>query len=170
MAFDLKEPWATHRRYQVFEEKHAELFGRPEVNAHRIVMLHIIMKSILSYIDKINNKLFGKYALTKFAIMYILRTILDDDEIGKKALTDPDYFIKKERSRNHFTECIEGIIDDFIIDLNAEVDEYGEEFDYRDKLRDSDWVKGLTKEIVGSYYKLVRRGRIDSFESEWKKL
>ena len=42
MAFDLKEPWATHRKYQVFDDKHAELFGRPYVNADRIVMLHII--------------------------------------------------------------------------------------------------------------------------------
>jgi hypothetical protein len=47
MAFDLKEPWGTHRKYQVFEDKHSEIFGRPEVNAHRIVMLHLIVKAVL---------------------------------------------------------------------------------------------------------------------------
>jgi len=36
MAFDLKEPWGTHRKYQVFDEKHADLFARPEVTADRI--------------------------------------------------------------------------------------------------------------------------------------
>ena len=27
MAFDAKEPWGTHRRYQVFEEKHSDLLA-----------------------------------------------------------------------------------------------------------------------------------------------
>jgi AIPR protein len=37
MAFDLKEPWATHRKYEIFEDKHSALFGRPEVTADRII-------------------------------------------------------------------------------------------------------------------------------------
>jgi hypothetical protein len=28
-AFDLKEPWATHRKYEVFDDKHGDLFARP---------------------------------------------------------------------------------------------------------------------------------------------
>src|SRR5206468_2492466 len=46
MAFDLKEPWATHRKYQVFEDRHADLFGRPEVTADRIVLCHVIAEAI----------------------------------------------------------------------------------------------------------------------------
>ena len=46
MAFDFKEPWATHRRYQVFRERHGALFGRPEATAHRIVMLRLLMDGI----------------------------------------------------------------------------------------------------------------------------
>jgi hypothetical protein len=42
MAFDLKEPWATHRKYQVFDEKHTALFARPDVTADHIVMLQVI--------------------------------------------------------------------------------------------------------------------------------
>jgi hypothetical protein len=34
LAFDLKRPWATHRKYQVFEDDHSEIFGRPAVDAH----------------------------------------------------------------------------------------------------------------------------------------
>jgi hypothetical protein len=48
MAFDLKEPWATHRKYQVFDEKHADLFGRPEVTADRIVMCHLMRKVVVT--------------------------------------------------------------------------------------------------------------------------
>lgn len=46
MAFDLKEPWATHRKYQVFDEKYSDIFGRPEVNADRIVFCHTLMGCI----------------------------------------------------------------------------------------------------------------------------
>ena len=42
MAFDLMEPWATHRKYQIFDDKHSEIFGRPEVGADRVVMCQLI--------------------------------------------------------------------------------------------------------------------------------
>ena len=32
----LERPWATHRKYEVFESKHADLFGRPEVTVNHI--------------------------------------------------------------------------------------------------------------------------------------
>ncbi|WP_343731111.1 hypothetical protein [Duganella sp.] len=41
IAFDLGEPWTTHRKYQVFDERYNEVFGRPEVTAGKIVMLQI---------------------------------------------------------------------------------------------------------------------------------
>jgi hypothetical protein len=46
MAFDLKEPWGTHRQYQVFGDKHAESFGRPEVDSDRIVMCQVMMDTV----------------------------------------------------------------------------------------------------------------------------
>jgi hypothetical protein len=55
-----------------------------------------------------------------------------------------------------------------VIDLNAEIDEYGDDFDYRDKLRDATWAKELSKKIVGDYQKLVNRGRIQSFKQTWE--
>jgi len=167
MSFDLKEPWGTHRKYQVFDEKHADLFARPEVSADRIVMCHEMMKVIEAATDKINNRLFGKYALTKYAMLYMLRCILENDKLGIELLTDPAGFVRDVENRRHFASCVGKIIDDIVIDVNAEVDQYGDTFDYRGKLRDADWVKSLSKEVVGSYLKLVGRNRIDSFEVEW---
>lgn len=46
MAFDLREPWATHRKYQVFDDRHATLFAKPSVTADRIVMLQIMREEI----------------------------------------------------------------------------------------------------------------------------
>ena len=170
MAFDLKEPWATHRKYQVFDEKFSELFARPEVNADRIVLCYILAKVINNKIQNIDNKLFGKYALTKHMILYIIRLILENDSEGKKALNNPSEFVRNITNRNNFIKCIDKIIDDMIIDLNAEVKEYGDDFDYRGKLRDHVWVKKLANTVLNDYLKLANRGRIESFEKEWQNL
>jgi hypothetical protein len=167
MAFDLKEPWATHRKYQVFDEKHADLFGRPEVTADRIVMCHLMRKVVDDSIQRINNELFGKYALTRYFIFYILRTIFENDRVGKAMLRRPADFVRDEAQREKFVECISDIIRDVVVDINAEVDEYGEDFDYRGQLRSIDWVKENSRKIVSSYLKLVQRGRIKSLEEEW---
>lgn len=169
MSFDLKEPWGTHRKYQVFEEKHADLFARPEVTADRIVLCQVIMESILDASAKIKNKLFGKYGLTKQVLLYIVRSIIENDALKKDLLTNPSLFVRAQDVRTHFKNCINRIMDDVIIDINAELDELGKDFDYRGKLRDSTWVKDLTRKVVSDYLKLVNRGRINSFETEWNK-
>jgi len=69
MAFDLKEPWGTHRKYQVFDDKHADLFARPEVNADRILAYQLCMQIISAKREGIQNQLFGKHALTRFLIL-----------------------------------------------------------------------------------------------------
>lgn len=168
-SFDLKEPWATHRRYQVFDEKHADIFGRPQVTADRIVMCHVMMKSVIDSIEDINNKLFGKYALTRYAMLYMLRSILERDPRGLELIKNPSPFVITLENREHFKNCVRKIIGDIIVDINAEVDEYGDEFDYRGKLRDAEWVKTLSKEVVSIYLKMIQRKRLDSFESEWNR-
>jgi len=64
--------------------------------------------------------------------------------------------------------CIQRLVADIIVDVNGEVDEIGEEFDYRGKLRDAGWIKELAKKVVGNHIKLVQRNRISSFGSEWE--
>jgi hypothetical protein len=168
MAFDLKEPWATHRKYEVFEDKHADLFGRPEVNADRIVFCQVIMEAIEDKLPEIKNTLFARYVLTCYLILYIVRQLLENDALGSEAIKNPEKFVRAETDRNRFRDCICALVSDVVIDLNDEVAEYGDEFDYRDKLRDSDWVKELSKKVVNGYLKQVARKRIKSFQEEWE--
>jgi hypothetical protein len=167
MSFDLKEPWGTHRKYQVFDDKYINIFGRPEVTAHRILMLYLIDKIIISKLPSLNNQLVAKYALTRYAIMYILRQIFESDLKGKELLQKPEYFIKDSINRQYFIDATTIIINDIIIDFNGEVENLGVDFDYKSKLRDETWIKKLSLEIVGSYLKQVSRSRIESFEKEW---
>jgi hypothetical protein len=169
ISFDLKEPWTTHRKYRVFEEKHADIFARPEVTADRILMCHLIIKIIENNSDRINNKLFGKYALTQYILLYIVRTILENDDVGKTSIQKPQEFVRDDKKRAKFCKCIDAIIKDVIVDVNGEVDELGDNFDYRGKLRESPWVKELSKKVIADYLKLVNRNRIESFKTEWNK-
>ncbi len=168
MAFDLKEPWATHRKYLVFEDKHASLFARPEVNADRIVLCQVIAEAITDSSSQIENSLFAKYTITKYFFLYLIRLIIEKEELGDTLLLEPNIFIRNSEDRAHFKICIGKIIGDTIIDLNAEINEYGTDFDYRGKLRDSEWVKQLAKKLVSERQKLVARGRIPSFRIEWE--
>jgi AIPR protein len=167
MSFDLKEPWGTHRKYQVFDDKYVDIFGRPEVTANRILMLHLIDKIIISKLPTLKNQLVAKYALTRFAILYILRQIFESDIKGKELLLHPENFIKNIIDRQDFIDSTATIINDIIIDFNGEVENLGVDFDYKSKLRDENWIKKLSQEIVSSYLKQVSRQRIESFENEW---
>lgn len=166
-AFDLKEPWITHRRFEVFEDKHAELFGRPEVTADRIVLCEVILEAVDNIRPKIKNSLFGKYALTRYLLLYIVREILESDGMFPKISGIPGTFVRDKRDRDHFRTCISSILEDVVIDLNSEMEGLGENFYYRDRLRDPRWVGDISRRVVADYSKLVTRGRISSFQDEW---
>jgi hypothetical protein len=88
-AFDLKEPWITHRKFEVFEDKYAELFARPSVTADRIVLCAVILEAISNIIPKITNQLFGKYALTRYLLLYVVRQILESDALFDQISNNP---------------------------------------------------------------------------------
>lgn len=169
MSFDLKEPWGTHRKYQVFEEAYNELFARPEVTADRILFLHVLSKIIDNKIGDIENKLIARYSLMKYAIMYFTRSILEKDELGAILIQGPSKFVSTATLVTTLTAVLGQILDDIIIDLNGEINELGDDFDYKSNLRDDNFVKSLNKAIVTSYLKQVNRGRVASFKQSWEK-
>ena len=168
MAFDEKTPWATHRKYQVFQEKHADLFGRQEVTADRIVMCQVIRETVDAVLVDINNRLLAKYVLTRYLLIFIVRRVLESDEFGKQIIAEPKSFVRDPDTREKFRKLVESILQDIVTDLNSEVDEHEDDFDYRGRLRDVNWVKELTKDTVSLREKLVRRGKIKVLRDEWK--
>lgn len=167
MAFDLKEPWATHRTYRVFEDKFVDIFTGPGITSHRIVALHILMVAISKRVPDIKNQLVAKYGLTRYFILFVTRQILEDDEQGNHFIKSPQDFIKDLGDRKKFLSCIGHIIDDIVIDINAQSEEWGDDFDYRGKLRDDKWEKNLATEIVSTYKKMLKRGKVESFGENW---
>jgi hypothetical protein len=168
MAFDLKEPWGTHRQYQVFGDKHAEIFGRPEVDSDRIVMCQVIMDTVIAACAAMKNQLCAKYVLTRYFILYTVRLMIEDDPISRDLLVNPKKFVRKSSDRGHFRDCIRHIADDIVVDLNIELEPLGKDFDYRDKMRETTWVSGLAKGIAATRIKLVQRNKIASLQAAWE--
>src|SRR3989338_5272685 len=118
MAFDLKEPWGTHRKYQVFEEKYADLFGRKEVNADRIVVCQVIAEAIEKALPEIKNTLMARYVLIRYMLLYMIRLILENDQLGREMLRSPGVFVRGKKDRDQFRSCISKIIGDLVVDVN----------------------------------------------------
>ncbi len=173
MAFDLKEPWGTHRKYQVFEDKHGDLFARPEVNADRIVLCRVIIEAISKVLPDINNQLLARYVLVQYMLLYIVRKIMETSDL-KEILQTPELFVRSVADRDRFAAVMLAVCKEIVVDLNAEIDaeedkNNGKEFYYREKLRDSDWVKTTGASIVGDYQKQIIRGRADSLKHQWER-
>lgn len=164
MAFDLKTPWATHRKYQIFEDRHSDLFGRPNVDADRIVLCHVIATRIDASKELINNKLFARYILTKYFLFYVLRLLFENDATAEKLINNPKKYVRKRADRKKLDKVIDALLGEIIIDLNSEIDQLKEDFDYRDKLRDEVWCSKLAHDIASTYKKLVDRKRLENFK------
>src|SRR5690606_11597843 len=65
LAFDLMEPEACHQVYKLFDDKYADIFARPAVNANRIIFLNLIMGRVLEAVQKIEYRPLSKYGLTR---------------------------------------------------------------------------------------------------------
>lgn len=132
-------------------------------------LVQILNEALIEKIEDIENKLIARYALTKYALMYITRGILENDSVGQKLIQAPEEYVKTEKIRKALKEALLVIIDDVIIDLNAEVGDLAEDFDYKSSLRNDEWVKKLSRNIVSNYLKQIKRKRIPSFEDELNK-
>lgn len=170
LAYDLQEPWSCHQRYKVFDELYASIFGRKEVNAHRIILLHEVMILISEEIDRIHNKQFGHYSLTRFFLLYVLSRLFNDDDFGRTFSRNPALLFEEEGDFDVFLLVIRNLLKGLIVDLNYEVRDAGETFDYKSDLKSPVRVKDLADQLLKSYEKDVARDKIGSLKEQWDNL
>lgn len=170
LAFDLGQPWACHQTYRLFDELHSDIFGRKEVGAARIVAIWILFSAVTDTLSTLKNGLFANYTLTRYFMLFLLRQALEIDDEGRRFMHDPGIYFLELGPENLYTVA-KGILADLAIDLNAELDERekaGNPFDYKRELKSPTAVRALSKQIIPSYEKAIRRGRATSFSAEVK--
>lgn len=167
VAFDLFEPWTTHRKYQVFDERYSQIFGRPDVTADKIVFLHEIGEALKRSLPALKNELIGKYVLTKFIMLLTIRRILELDDVGREMIAKPEVFVRDGKARERFKKTMDSVISALIIDLDVETQDLPADFDYRGKLRDKDYVTNLVNTLVATYRKDLLRKKAQSMGEVW---
>ena len=166
LAFDLGEPESTHQIYKVFEDKYADIFGRKEVNAHRIALLCEIMNLVEARMDRINNRPMASYALTKYFILHVVGEILWAGAWSKPLIQDPKRHYGTSEWSNLLTRVSEFLVS-LMIDLNWEIAQFeklnGTTYDYKSSLKSPKEITRLKTELLRSYEKEVEKGKAQSF-------
>lgn len=171
LAFDLQEPWTCHQTYKLFDTLHSDLFARPEVTAQRVYVLSQLYDVVTETLPNLEHELMAGYRLTRYFLLFLLRRVLESDDIGKQFCQKPESFLDSPNVKTRIRHCAARVLEDLIIDLNAELrdrEEQGNPIDYKRELKSPRAVRALEKVIIPQYQKAVSRGRATSFGQEWE--
>ncbi|WFU08343.1 AIPR family protein [Rhizobium sp. CB3090] len=163
MAFDLNEPHSCHQVYKVFDEKYADIFGRPEVTASRVVFLHELFELIGKQIGDLKNEQMGGYALTKFFILNVLRHIMEMSPASKEIITSRSGLDSAE-NRDRLLKQAPAVIGDIVVDFNYEIQEDGDTLDYKADLKSPERTRSWRNKLLSSYEKELKKGKAAKFE------
>lgn len=160
LAFDIEEPWSAHQIYKVFDEKYAEIFGRPEVTATRIVFVHDLLAVVDEILPVLKNLPMASYTLTRYFMLYLLARILRDNAVSKPYVANPE-LLTEIGLEEFFSKCQE-ILQTVAVDVNFET--RSETFDYKSILKSPKQSVDLAERIINSYDKDVAREKAESFD------
>jgi hypothetical protein len=173
LAFDLKQPWACHQTYRLFDELHADIFGRPDVNGIRVIATYRLYEHVIDRLDLFKNQLFARYTITRFLMLFLLREILETDSAGLRFCGEPGYFVKSRKRRKRFDGCMAKLTKVVVRLLDAEVNrrdgDVKSPFDYKRELKSPNDVRKLAGIIVSHYQLTVDSNLTPTFTSLWKK-
>jgi hypothetical protein len=173
LAFDLKRPWECHQTYKLFDESHSAIFGRPEVDAHRIVGFHDIYQSIVGKLPLLENELFAWYSLSRFLLLYLLRESLEADPAGKQFCVNPQECFSQPKGRARVLSCLDKVAQVVVRLLDSEVkrrdDDPSAPFDYKRALKSPKEVRELRSTIVAHYQIAVDGKLAPTFSEEWER-
>jgi hypothetical protein len=116
---------ATGGSYRI-REVGSSYFARPEVTAHRILVVVALETAIEQCFDQVDNRMLASYRVCRYFLLYLLRQALEFDEEGRGFCASPDAFLTQANARASIRTCATIIVEDIIIDLNAEVRERAE--------------------------------------------
>lgn len=162
LAFDVQEPWSAHQIYKVFDEKYAEIFGRPEVTAQRAIFVHRLMGVVDNSLPKLRNRPMASYTLTRYFMLYLLSEILRDNDASRPYVAKPA--LLTESQMEEFLGKCEKILKTVVVDFNFE--SKLADFDYKSILKSPRQGGELAQSILASYEKDVEREKADTF-TDW---
>ncbi len=161
LAFDLMEPETCHQVYKLFDDKYAEIFARPAVNAQRVIFLHLLMEKVKEAATEIEYQPLSKYGLTRFFLLSVVSELVQADEYGSEVFKNPIGLFESD-TLGKFCDAIREILSAIVVDLNYEVKELGEAFDYKGDFKSPVKLRELRAKLLRSFEKDVARKKAES--------
>lgn len=167
LSFDVQQPWSAHQIYKIFDDEYSTIFARQQVGADRIVFLANLDDLISDSLDLLSDRKVASYRLTKYFLFYTLRQALDLSDAGKLIIAKPKLAL------DHW-DLVKPVLNDIIVglvsDLDDEIAQAGELFDYKAAFKSPKIVPDLASALVRSYNKDLRRRRVANPDDELKAL
>lgn len=169
LAMDLGEPWSCHQKYKVMDESHAKIFGRPDVDGYKVLVLTRSLAAVEAHLDDFDDSLFGHYSLTKYLLSYCVCEIIKSDDVGKRIFNDFKGLVDRGRD-DLFVSLFSDLAGTTVDDINAEVAAHGEGvvFDYKRDLKSPNWCRSLREKIKAAYLKDVKRKKANPISEVFK--
>ena len=170
LAFDLKQPESCHQNYKLFDDLHADIFGRREVNADRIVALMEIDDVIASKLPSMENKPFAGYTLTRFLFHYLLREVLELPESGDiKFWLDTSVLTQETNWRPRLRRSIEPVALALMNTVGGWLAQPANAtFDHKKDLKSPTKIKELRSVAIPFYQMAIQSKVTKSFAENWK--
>lgn len=159
MAYDLHEPWSCHQIYKVFDEKYADIFGRPAANAWRIILLTKMMEKIVESLPTIKFEPVQRYRLTRYFLLYAISKLLAEDDEAKPILADPEALLKDPERLEKFLNSVRTVAARYCVDLRAEFVNHKNPPDYKAVLKSPIQSADMEAQFRRSYQHDVARDR-----------
>lgn len=170
LTFDQNEPWNSHQKSQIFDEYYSKIFGRPEVNAQRIILVYEILSVVEEQLNQIDNKQYAYYSATKYFLLYVISKIMQEDKVGKAVYKNQLNIVSDPKDLNEFKRIITDILrNNIIVDLNYFLkSEKNSAFDYKKVSKNTAELQSLCMELLKDYEKDLKRAKTKSISEQWK--
>ncbi len=163
LSFDLGEPYSAHQIYRVFDDKYADIFGRPEVTASRIAFINDLYILVTASLANLKHDQMRGYALTRFFMLSVLKRVMLMSVATSFLLTDRGA-MKDRGQRAAVLAKVPSILDDLVIDFNYEIEEEGDALDYKSDLKSPERVRSWSNKLLSSYEKELKKGKAGHFD------
>lgn len=164
LAFDLHRPWSAHQIYKVFDEQYAEIFGRREVTAARVVLIFRIHRLVEEAMAQVKDRPMATYALTQYFVLSTLASILRTGAAARAILAEPSEVTPAQ------IEELLALADEILKTLAVDLDYHTSrlaDFDYKAAFKSQVLCDDLSKALQADYEKDVARGKAQSI-ADWK--
>ncbi len=168
-AFYRDKPHNTHLKQNLFGDEYTAIFSR-NINAEKIYLAYLIYSRIQQNSNLLDNPQIRNYGLSIFFFTNVIKTILNEDEIGQQILNDPKEYVTTHKEI--LVDSVDKVWSLLTPDINFDLEEYkkekGDFFDYKNVFKNSVFVKTMVNKIKSDYIRLTRRNSNDSFTEIYK--